>query len=1252
MKMKKRIRSLVLCAAMVLVLAAGLLPQRAQAAYSNEQLGLAFHGSFIRAQGNAIVLEDGGDGYTRIKVGGQYVDFSQMKYSYGDSMFTCKAGDPTAADLSEVDIYGGWDCGGSGNTSITINGGNVAIVHGGGSSGDMTGSVTITMNGGRAQRLIAAGNGGSVSSSTITVNGGTVSVMIETVGEGVTGDSALVITGGSVGDIYRAYADITAPGGELSLYTPGIGRLHINKDSIDNYVILEGKNWSAKGNTAKAMNGNYLTVNAGETLTVPAGETFTGGIDNYGVIYNYGTIGDIVDNQGIIHNYGTISAEVNQNDVGTVYNYGTVGTVNGGYVTKEVSYWPYYCTMDQSTWRSKEHNHKDDYTGTVIPSAGHVLAASFDAVLTNANGSKTYLKSGVDFEYDSATGKIRIPNSKLTGPVYIRTYTLVDLDSDALDLRLSKDAFTFNGKEHKPVLLWNGSPVDGDGITATYENNVSAGTGKVTFTADEGSAYTGQLTLEFTIHPAKVEDVDWTTEVLTYNGQMQYPTIVGKLGDYELKWPEDYKNSGAAQVDAGNYTVSVHGQGNFIGSKELAFIIDPLNIGENAELVLSEHVYDGSEQKATVKSFRVEGITLQEGVDFTAQIQSGTDAGEYEFAFEGIGNFTGFYEGLYNIAPKALTADDLEFADETITKVYDGEAVSTAKVQVKAGVIGNEEPIEVAGLCVFDSAWAGVATKVTFTTAETDLGNYMVPADLQLEKAATITHKEVTVENVAAQDRVYDGTKNVTLGALYYIDGVEAEDYVYAEFTAGEADSKNVGQRTASLSITLTGEDAANYRVSQESQKEVTFEITPKSWSVTDIEVVGEDFLVTAEGILPGDDATPEVVKAIWGYGNYQVDGKAALVGKDQENYEPRVSFSANVFRPEAGKEYTTTTKEWTTSNFTVTAAEGFTVCLLPEGTFGQDLGFSEEGEKEVTFYVKSEQWNFVSRPVKETYRIDRTAPVGKITIGEMSWDDFDNEAVAFDTYVNKALEVKITADDSLSGVETVEYLVSSELRSEAELKARGAWKEGNSVTLKAENGEQAVVYARITDKAGNMTLLSSAGFVFDTVAPKVSGVKEGVTYYVDTEFTVSDTNLKTVEFADGTAFPEGQEWKYTVEGGTDGAFTIVATDKAGNVTKVSFKTGALSDAEKQVEEADIKDMTKGEEQALRKLLEDLKAQETDNATDEEKATIGKLTEKLEKLLPASTPNTGDLLLPVAGTVCVLALLGMVAIIVWKRKRG
>ena len=747
--MKKRIWSLVLCAVLVLTLAA-VLPGKAQAAGNDEQLGLAFHGNFIRAQGNAIVLEDGGDSYTRIKVGGQYVDFSQMKYSNETNMFTCKASDPTAADLSKVDIYGGWDDGGSGDTSITMNGGNVALVHGGSSRGDMSGSATITMNGGKAQRLIAAGNGGSVSSSTINVNGGTVSVMIETVGAGVTGDSALVITGGSVGDIQTDHAHAREPGGELSVYTPGIGRLRFRKDYIDNYVILEGKNWSAKGNTAKAIKAvdpnSYLKVDNGQTLTVEAGETFTGGIDNYGVIYNYGTIDDELDNQSTIHNYGTISAEVNQDDVGTIYNYGTVTDVTGGYVTKEVVVKNPNGTYNDRPWRKVNPNDTKDYRVTLTAADGFRMADT----ITVQVGDKTL--SASDYSYDATTGVLTVPAGKMTDKMTVSAECLIDLGSQTGNFALEEGTFTFTGEAHKPGLTMNGELLSAEDYNVTYENNVNAGTAKAIFTGKDGVS-TGTLELEFTIEAADVADVDWTTEVVTYNGKAQYPTIAGKIGDYQLKWSEDYKNGGAAQVDAGDYTVSVHGQGNFIGSKELAFIIDPLDIGDEVEreLVLSEHVYDGTKQTATVKSFRVEGMTLTEGVDFTTEIKSGTNAGAYVFAIEGIRNFTGFYEGLYKIAPKPLTAGDLEFADETITKVYDGDAVIDAKVQVKAGAIGNEALKEVNGLCVFDSAWAGVATKVTYTTAETELGNYIVPANLRLEKAATITPKPVKVDSVSAQ---------------------------------------------------------------------------------------------------------------------------------------------------------------------------------------------------------------------------------------------------------------------------------------------------------------------------------------------------------------------------------------------------------------------------------------------------------------------------------------------------------------------
>ena len=123
---KKMIRGL-LCTALCLVLAFTLLPGKAAAARNNEQLGLWFAGSAVYAKGNAIILENGGDGYTKIKVGSSYVDFSQLTYSNGEKMYDVKSDDSYAAQLSSASIFGGWPNGGSGNTSITMNGGNVSI---------------------------------------------------------------------------------------------------------------------------------------------------------------------------------------------------------------------------------------------------------------------------------------------------------------------------------------------------------------------------------------------------------------------------------------------------------------------------------------------------------------------------------------------------------------------------------------------------------------------------------------------------------------------------------------------------------------------------------------------------------------------------------------------------------------------------------------------------------------------------------------------------------------------------------------------------------------------------------------------------------------------------------------------------------------------------------------------------------------------------------------------------------------------
>lgn len=444
--------------------------------------------------------------------------------------------------------------------------------------------------------------------------------------------------------------------------------------------------------------------------------------------------------------------------------------------------------------------------------------------------------------------------------------------------------------------------------------------------------------------------------------------------------------------------------------------------------------------------------------------------------------------------------------------------------------------------------------------------------------------------------------------------------------------------------------------------KEVTVEIIPKKLTVVEVRVedkgydgttTGKILEVVLDGLGTGsvevdyaastaEFATPEVGQ------NKTVTGTIYLTGTNAPNYASPLNYTTtgnifNDFYAQQGKEYTVNTNDWTNGNFEVRATEGFTVSTVPNGTFGQSVAVDEEGEGEFTFYVKRLSDGRISNPVKETYRIDKTAPTGGITIGERSWEGFF--VAVYDKITNQDLGMTVEATDALSGVEEIAYIESETALTVEELAAKTGWTKGDMVNVEAVDGKAVIYYARVTDKVGNVAYLASNGTSFDTLAPGIAGVKEGVTYYVSTDVTVNDKNLESVKLNDeevGTSF--------TIEGGAAAEYTIVATDKAGNETKVSFKTGSLADAEKQVDEADIKDMTKAEELTLRKLLEDLKVQNTDKATDEEKAKVTELIGQLEALLPAATPNTGDLLLPIAGAVCVIALLGIVVVLILKKK--
>ena len=179
----------------------------------------------------------------------------------------------------------------------------------------------------------------------------------------------------------------------------------------------------------------------------------------------------------------------------------------------------------------------------------------------------------------------------------------------------------------------------------------------------------------------------------------------------------------------------------------------------------------------------------------------------------------------------------------------------------------------------------------------------------------------------------------------------------------------------------------------------------------------------------------------------------------------------------------------------------------------------------------------------------DITAPDTEIKVSNKTWKSILNK-ITFGLFFKETQKAEITATDEGSGVNKYYYYVdksgSEESLTEKQLQAVD-WKEGESVTFSEDSNY--VIYAKVTDKAGNIKYVSTDGIVIDTIAPQVSGVESNQTYTKTQTFTVTDNNLDTVK-VDGKTV-ESTNGSYTLVP-KKGTYTIEVTDKTGNKTTLN----------------------------------------------------------------------------------------------------
>ena len=177
----------------------------------------------------------------------------------------------------------------------------------------------------------------------------------------------------------------------------------------------------------------------------------------------------------------------------------------------------------------------------------------------------------------------------------------------------------------------------------------------------------------------------------------------------------------------------------------------------------------------------------------------------------------------------------------------------------------------------------------------------------------------------------------------------------------------------------------------------------------------------------------------------------------------------------------------------------------------------------------------------------DITKPTGEISIGTKSWKTFLNN-ITFGLFFKDTQTVTITASDNSGDTVTIEYLLSDNELTVAQLDSADFTAYNELFSINPDN--KYVIYAKLTDKSGNVAYINTSGIVLDATDPIIKGLENGKTYCEAQTVTVTEEYIESVK-VNGTAVTLDANNQFTLNP-AEGTQTIVVTDKAGNETSVT----------------------------------------------------------------------------------------------------
>ena len=378
-------------------------------------------------------------------------------------------------------------------------------------------------------------------------------------------------------------------------------------------------------------------------------------------------------------------------------------------------------------------------------------------------------------------------------------------------------------------------------------------------------------------------------------------------------------------------------------------------------------------------------------------------------------------------------------------------------------------------------------------TVKVTLGGQTISADFEIKKMEidpTVTMDDWTYGQKANTPSitVRSGESDITASydassytCTYYTDAGCTDMTTAAD---GAATNGGVPKNAGTYYVKVVVPENGNYAG---AEAEASFTIAPLpadlTWSKTDLIYTGSEQSVSATvaNALEGDSF------AIAYEGNTQTEAgdsyTATVTDLGNDNYTligatgVSQNWSISYLQTSAAAQVSGTkgNNDWYVSPVKLVPDSGYQIST-DKTDWKDSLGdYTDQGEQSAGYYLKETATGAVTDKKTVTFKIDTGMPSGSIRIGENTFDSSLKD-ITYGYWFKDNVSVDITGADSASGIASVEYQAVS---AEESYDANGTWLPWNAEEkLSLTEGGRYVVYARVTDKAGNQTIVNSDGVV------------------------------------------------------------------------------------------------------------------------------------------------------------------------------